>query len=151
MVMVTLTEDLISDKNQQEVLHAFDQIDKTNACDKLLFEHLVADDVDQAFHDACDSWLCKIHHIWRWKFKNEIEEKLKNGWKFVCNDTWTLHPDGNMAFGCPHGKKKAFCAKCLNCQHKSECKPCILQHFCTRTNKLAQILGVDLQTATNVI
>ena len=147
MIMVTLTEDLISDKNWLEVLRAFDQIDRTNACDKLLFEHLVADDADQAFYDACDSWLCRIHWTWKWKFKNELEEKLKKGWKFACNDTWTLHPDGNMTFGCPHGKKKAFCMKCLKCKHKAECKPCSLQKFCTRPNQLAQKLGIDLQVS----
>lgn len=145
MVMVTMTEGLIEDRNWQKVLDAFERIDQTGGCNKLLLEYLISETTDQAFYEKCDEWLCKIHDIWHWKFKNELEEKLKNGWKFVCNDTWTLHPDGNMAFGCPHGKKKAFCMKCLKCKHKAECKPCSLQKFCTRPNQLAQKLGIDLQ------
>ena len=142
MILVTLTEDLIADDSWNDMIATFDSIDRTGACDRLLFESLISDDAQQEFYDRCDEWLCKIHHIWRWNFRNEIEEKVKNGWKFVCNDTWTLHPDGNMVFGCPHGKKKAICTKCFSCERKSSCKPCALQRCCTMPKQLAQILSV---------
>lgn len=140
MVLVTMTEDLIADNMWDSVLAAFDRIDSTGACSKLLLEHLVDDHMLPDLFQRCDAWLCKLHDAWRWKFTNKLEEKLKQGWKFICNDSWTLHPDGHMTKGCPHGKRRTLCKACLTCKRAAECKPCQLQKACTYPEQLAQRL-----------
>lgn len=139
-VMVTLTEDLIAESNWSKVLDTFDQIDQTKGCNKLLLEHLISDDAAEDLHKRCDEWMCKLHDAWRWNMSNQLEEKLKTGWTFRCDDVWTLHPDGQLQKGCPHGKKTQLCKECLSCSKKDICKPCKLQCRCTFPKKLYEKL-----------
>lgn len=88
--MVTLTDDLIADRSYSIVLQALADIDKTEGCDKLLFEHYVGDYATEDYNKRCDEWLCRIHADWKFSMENTIETRLKNGWKLDCSGVMTI-------------------------------------------------------------
>ena len=59
-----------------------------------------------------------------------------NNWYFDCDSTYTLRPDGEFVFGCPHKYNVSFAQKCLSCSKSLTCRPCKLQSLCSFPEEL---------------
>ena len=101
MVMVTMTQDLVTDHGYKRFLSVLKDIDQTQGCSKVLLEHYVGSYATEDYNRLCDQWLCRLHSDWTFSFENSIEKKLREGWTHDCSDTWTLEPDGSFHRGCP--------------------------------------------------
>ena len=140
-VLITLTEDLIT-SDIGEILNVIMDIDDTNTVDGILFEPLVDNNINEAFHERCDEWLCNIHKHWNFTTKNLIEKNVLN-WNFDCSDTWTLEPSGELRLGCPQYTNRNILSKCLSCDLASKCRPCMIQNCCSFPKKLYGLINEE--------
>jgi MoaA/NifB/PqqE/SkfB family radical SAM enzyme len=148
-VLITLTGELINDdiENFFSLIKNLDENYK--AVDSILFEQIIDGNKTKEFYEQVDEWLCKIHELWQnydIKIENSIIGKLKH-WNHDCTQTYTLHPNGRMAHGCPHAASIHVAHECLTCPRVGECRPCRLQQHCTYPQKLAQLVAEKTKRA----
>ena len=129
-VLVTLTPELIS-------IDPLDFLKKANEWNVsgILFEQLISDKNTEKHFNDVDKWLCNITDKWNIKADNLILDRVNN-WYFDCDNTYTLRPDGEFVFGCPHGYNVSFTQKCLSCSKSLTCRPCKLQSWCSFPEEL---------------
>ena len=100
-----------------------------------MFEQLISDKNTETHFIAVDKWLCDITDKWNIKAENLILDRVNN-WYFDCDSTYTLRPDGEFVFGCPHKYNVSFVQKCLSCSKSLTCRPCKLQSLCSFPKEL---------------
>lgn len=130
VVLITLTPDIIKMTTDE-----FFSFAREWTCKGVLFEQLIDSRLTKEYYDKVDEWLCKISSRWTIKPKNMILDKLDH-WYFDCSEVYTLKPNGLVENKCPHHFQVNVCMECMNCSRVAECKPCVLQQYCTFPHKL---------------
>lgn len=141
-VLITLTPDLFNIPKEQ-LWGIFENFEKCALLESFLFEPLIGDECNK----EADAWLCKFHKWykkWGFTMKNELEERLSN-WRFNCNSTYTMEPDGSIKIGCPQYKRPYILSKCITCDKADICQPCMLQKTCSYPKKLAKLISEEGQ------
>lgn len=124
-VMITMTYGLMKD-GVGTICGLLDELSYFPSVDRIQFEYLVS---GNNYATLADNWLCELHWHWpKWRFLHVLEDRiLKTGGLFnVCDDVSTLHPDGNLVFGCPHCRARTFIYRCLKCGNRKLCRPCVV-------------------------
>lgn len=141
LLLVTLTDDLLT-FDQSRLFSLLWQW-KLAGINRVRFEQLVDYSKDQAFYDRVDQWLVDVDNMWSFEFpENDVVNQIAN-WKYNCNTTYTLLPNGQLVFGCPQFEKSYLINDCLACQYAGVCRPCMLQKYCTFPKKLYQKYYVE--------
>lgn len=92
------------------------------------------------FFDKVDDFLCELYRKWDVNINNEIFTKVKHWW-CDCNGVYTLNPNGDITKGCPHDMKPTIPTECYSCERVGECRPCILQQYCSFPKNLAALVN----------
>lgn len=140
-VLITLTEDLITEDGYTILKIVLETLEKTNGVNGVLFEHYIGPEATKEYQEKADDFLCKIHKEWNYKFNNFIIDRLEN-WNCNCANVATLEPDGNLKMGCPQYQENNLNIReeCLTCSLANICNPCYLQHTCSFPKKLYHLV-----------
>lgn len=127
IILITLTEDLLSYENFNSLLKEWDNIESIEG---ILFEPLLDYQMSRDLHERADLWICSLYDEWNFRIRNLIADKVMK-WDCNCSDVWTLNPNGQLSRGCPQFEKKFVLNECLGCNLAGICRPCHLQHICS--------------------
>lgn len=138
MALITLDKDLLKIPASDIV----NTIRSFNNVDKVLFEPLLDNNLDDDFQDKIDELLCNIHNEWNIdNITNLIEQQILN-WNFACN-TRTILPNGSIHNKCTmadSNHKPRFLDKCLKCKYNKVCVPCSLHTRCSFYPKFYEVI-----------
>lgn len=139
-VLITLTKDLI----ETPIDEFISIINKWNpkVIRTIKFEQYIGDDAKVDLYKKSDNWLCELY-----KKKDQLLIDVaifhkEYRWYFDCTQTYSLTPGGNLHHGCPNGLyiNRSIPTECFTCSNSNICRPCILQQYCTRPNKLRSMI-----------
>lgn len=140
-VLVTMTFDLL-DMSPADVADIMSTWNR-NTVASIMFENLVDDLVDEEYFRRVDEWLCKI-----FDYRESLPRLITNMGDYCvryldCSNEYTLTPDGILKHGCPHIQAKYVPDACYSCELVGECRPCILQKYCSVPKKLYNKLRAE--------
>ena len=147
IILITLTEDLLSYENFDSLLREWDNIESIEG---ILFEPLLDYQMSKDLHERADLWLCNLYNKWNLRIRNLIADKVMK-WNCNCSDVWTLNPNGKLIRGCPQFEKKLVLNECLGCNLAGICRPCHLQHICSFPKNLYKKVLEDANLASSSI
>lgn len=137
LLLITLDKDLV----RYKPIEIVDIIKDIPNIDRVLFEPLLDNSLNDEFQDIVDNWLCELHKVWNIGIKNIIEEQILN-WNFACNSK-TILPNGTIHNKCTMADashKPVFLNKCLKCKYNKVCIPCSLHTRCSFYPKFYELI-----------
>ena len=144
VVLITLTEDLITTNGMNEFLKCANNWD-TSYFKNIQFEYYIGDH-EPGYYDRVDNWLCELYKVW----DNHIPINLFKS-DYICyndcSEIYTLFPDGTLLNTCPNGMyiNKHVPSECLLCEKSGKCRPCILQENCSYPKKLRELIESEVK------
>ena len=143
-IMVTLTDDLVSNYKPEEFLDLIEYFEPRNLDLKFM-----VGDYNMDFNKV-DEWLVELYKYYQlncYSFScllfKEMEDVVKGIkiWKQYCPTVATIYPNGNLKLGCPYYEYKTDKSACLACEYYPVCQGgCDIQEKCAFPKKLYEVI-----------